>query len=142
MQPCTSKKHYPWNSNNGFTLIEVMIGIMIFTVGILGVTALTMQAYRSYSTSRQSTREVNRTAISVEMLKHAGYFNDNVLQDDDDKAGTDPFYAPGTGNDVEYRVQDNAVVSGTKLIVMQNDQASANPTAPAYTIFYTKPEIR
>lgn len=142
MQPCAAQKHHPWNNNSGFTLIEVMIGIVIFTVGILGVTALTMQAYRSYSTSRQCTREVNRTAVSVESLKHAGYSNDNVLQDDDDKAGMDPFYAPGTGNDVEYRVQDNAVVSGTKLIVMQNDQVSANPTAPAYTIFYTKPEIR
>jgi Tfp pilus assembly protein PilV len=142
MQPCTSPKQRPWDNSNGFTLIEALIGILVFTVGILAVSAMAIQANKTYSTSRQSTREVNRTALSVEPLKHAGYSNDNVLQDDDDKAGTDPFYAPGTGNEVEYRVQDNAVVSGTKLIVMQNDQVSDNPTVPAYTIFYTKPEIR
>jgi Tfp pilus assembly protein PilV len=142
MQPCTSKNRPPWNGNSGFTLIEALIGILVFTVGILGVSTMAIQANRTYSTSRQSTREVNLTALSVEPLKYTGYSNDNVLQDDDDKAGTDPFYAPGTGNDVAYRVQDNAVVSGTKLIVMQNAKVSDKPNVPAYTIFYTKPEIR
>lgn len=142
MQPCPSQNQRPWDNSNGFTLLEALIGILIFTVGILAVSGMAIQANKTYSTSRQSTREVNRTALGVEPLKHAGYSNDNVLQDDDQKAGTDPFYAPGTGTDVQYRVQDNVVVSGTKLIVMQNAKVSDNLAVPAYTIFYTKPEIR
>jgi prepilin-type N-terminal cleavage/methylation domain-containing protein len=134
-------KHCPAKTNDGFTLIEVMFALFIFTVGVLGVTAMTVQSNLSYSASRQSTREVNRTTMGVEDLKYAGYSNDNVLQDEAEKGGV-PFYAPGSSNHVAYQVQDNAVVTGTKLIVVQNKQVSRNAAASAYTIYYTKPEIR
>lgn len=120
----------------GFTLIETLLSLLIFTVGILAVMTMTSNGLSAYSRSRTSTAEVNRTCINLEVLKEARYENSDVFKDTE----TTP-----TGNDgatVSYNNTDDAVVAGTKLIVMQNNAIKGGSGSDGtYALYFTKPFV-
>lgn len=122
--------------DQGFTLIETMIGLLIFTVGILAVCTMTSTAIKGYTFARTNTTQVNRTTANTEALKHVGYENDNVFSTD----GTETNVQGSEGAVLSYADSDNVVVDGTKLIVMQNSEIKGG--SGDYTLYYTKPFIR
>jgi prepilin-type N-terminal cleavage/methylation domain-containing protein len=121
--------------SEGFTLIETMIALLLFTVGILAVMTMTLSAINGFTRSRITSTEVNRTALNMETLKMVNY-NDTTIF-----AGVD---SSPTGSDsatVAYKDDNNAVVSGTKLITMRNSELKGSGDGNTYEVYYTKPLI-
>jgi prepilin-type N-terminal cleavage/methylation domain-containing protein len=111
----------------GFTLIETMIALLIFTIGIMAVMTMTITAMNGYSRSRISTTEVNRTCLNLEGVKQAGYTELGVFSG----------IQGGIYNDAE-----DAVVRGTRLVVMQNNAIKGSGVGGAYQVYYTKPLVQ
>lgn len=124
--------------DQGFTLIETMIGLLIFTIGILAVCSMTSTAIKGYVFARTNTVQVNRTTANTEALKHVGYENSNVFSTD----GTQTSVQGSDGTVISYGDNDGVVVAGTKLIVMKNSEIKGAEPDGTYTLYYTKPLIR
>lgn len=56
--------------SHGFTLVELLVAILIFAVGIVGVAKLQMAAVASNSFSLQLTEAVNVTQDTIERFKN------------------------------------------------------------------------
>lgn len=129
-------KHVSKHSDKGFTLIETMIGLVVFSVGILAVCTMTIVAINAYNTARTNTTQVNRTTANTEALKQVAYENSNVFS----AVGTDTSVQGDEGAVLSYSDTDGVVVRGTKLIVMQNNKIKGG--SGNYTLYYTKPIIQ
>lgn len=126
------------NGKQGFTLIEVLIGLFLFTFGILAVMAMTITAMHGYIRSRISNTEVNRTTLNVEVLKHAGYTGKDKIFEGEEGDGN-PLGSDGDA--VGYAYENDAVVRGAKFITMQNDEIKGNGVGGVYEVYYLKPAI-
>lgn len=121
--------------NKGFTLIETLIGLMVFSIGTLAVMALTIGSMNDFANARTGNLEINKTALQLESLKHTGY-RDNLFFDPG--ASTLPVVG-SDGAYMDYSYMDDAIVRGTKLIALQNTKIkSANGLTNNLTFFYTK----
>ena len=121
--------------SDGFTLLESMIAMFVFTFGVMAVFSMTANSMSNFSRSRSTSVEVNRTASNLEVLKDAGYNNSNIFQGSE---------IPAPGNDgamVVYTDMDNAVIFETKLIVMQNNKIKGSGAGGNYEVYYIKPLI-
>lgn len=122
--------------NQGFTLLETLIGLLVFTIGILAVSTMTTWAIKGYTVSRTNTAEVNRTTANTEALKQVNYGNSDVFS----ATGTSTAVQGSEGEVLNYADTDDVVVLGTKLIVVQNNQINGGDGN--YTLYYTKPVIQ
>lgn len=136
MQSFLTMKNVSAKSDKGFTLIETMIGLAVFSIGILAVCTMTSTAIKGYTTARVNTTQVNRTTANTEALKQVGYENSNVFS----AVGTDTAVQGSEGTVLSYADTDGVVVRGTKLIVMQNTKIKGG--SGNYTLYYTKPIIQ
>ena len=136
MKPSLTMQTVSSAHDQGFTLIETIIGLLIFTIGILAVCSMTSTAIKGYVFARTNTTQVNRTTANTEALKHAGYENSNVFSTD----GTQTSVQGSDGTVISYGDNDDVVVAGTKLIVMENSKIKG--ASGEYTLYYTKPLIR
>lgn len=114
-------------SDRGFTLIEILVALVLFALGIVGVMSMVATAMSGYSRSRISTTEVNRTCLNLEAVKQAGYKALDVFS--------------GIQGGI-YDNSENTIVRGTRLIVMQNDAIKGSGEGGTYQIYYTKPHIQ
>lgn len=57
-------------NNKGFTLIELFVALIIFAVGIVGVTKMQMAAVASNSHSLQLTQALNIAEDQIERMKN------------------------------------------------------------------------
>lgn len=83
LQPTVSKKNN-LNHQSGFTLIEVLVGITILTIGLLGVAKMQISAIRGNSMSSCTSAALSLAEEKMEGLMVTS-FNDASL--DDDEAG-------------------------------------------------------
>lgn len=58
------------NDNKGFTLVELFVALLIFSVGIVGVVKLQLAAVASNSFSLQLTQALNIAGDRIERLKN------------------------------------------------------------------------
>ena len=81
------------NSENGFTLMEVLIAVAIFSIGILGVAALQSGSIKGNTSARGATDIAVIASDCLEMLRSLPYDDPaldadvgvfNLAQDDDD----------------------------------------------------------
>lgn len=77
----------PIDNQAGFTLIEVLIAVFIFTVGILSVNAMQIASIKGNFSSNRISQSTSWATGQVEYLLGLDY-NDTDL-DDDDGDGTD-----------------------------------------------------
>ena len=125
---------HPGNSH-GFTLIETLIAILIFSVGIMAVMSLTVSSMNSFTRSRNNCVEVHRTTLNLEALKEAGYDNGNIF------TGAQVAPAGTDGQTVSYNDINDTVVIETKLISIQNNIVRGVGPNGNYELYYTKPFI-
>lgn len=59
--------------DHGFTLLEVLVGIMVFIVSLLGLIAVTTSVIRGNAFSQQVTTATNLAQEEMEVLKREGF---------------------------------------------------------------------
>ena len=74
-------------NQRGFTLVELLIALFIFAVGILGVATMQTTSIQGNSKGRRISEASNLAADRIEMFMSLDY--DNPILDDDDGDGTD-----------------------------------------------------
>lgn len=95
---------------SGFTLIEAMIGVFVFAVGILAVMSLQNSSIHSNALARDTTEGAAFAADMVETLRTLDYEIDADLAD-----GT---HAPPSSDrySVSYTIQRDAIIDNTMLM--------------------------
>ncbi len=73
---------------NGFTIIEVMIVIAIFSIGILGAMSMQTKAVSTNASTRKSTLAVEYATDTMERLMHVGTSDRDKYKVDDDGDGS------------------------------------------------------
>ena len=123
------------NSGNehGFTLIEVVIAMAIFSIGILGVAAMQTTAAGGNSSARRVTNIANVAADHVERLISLPYNHASLNNGSHTGPGA-------TDYSVTWTVTDDTPVTGTKTLRV-TVQAQAIDTAKTVTIQQIKADI-
>jgi type IV pilus assembly protein PilV len=78
---------YTLANQNGFTLVEVMVALAIFTIGILGVNAMQLAAIKGNATANVISQATTWASDRVEILSGLNY-TDSDLDDADGDGNT------------------------------------------------------
>jgi len=117
------------NTEEGFTLIEVLISIVVLAIGLLSLNAMQMTAMNGNAGAVRLTGGVNWASDRVETLLNLPY-NDTLLDsgthdpendgaDNDSDGTTDEDDEDGVvGYQVEWTVQDDTPLAGSKTITV------------------------
>ena len=91
----------------GFTLIETIIAVFVFTVGVLAAASMQISSINGNSTAQSLTQGANVAANQVENLRPLDYMTDADL--------TEGAHGPiQNGNyTITYNVQRDAIVRNT-----------------------------
>jgi len=126
----------PKHTNRGFTLIETLFAMLVFSIGIMAVMTLTLDSMNGFIQSGITTTEVNRTTLNIESLKQTRYEDGGVFRGvASAPVGTDGFT-------VGYNDANNMVVMDTKLITIQNNAVRGIGVGGNYELYYVKPVIQ
>jgi len=133
--------------SSGFTLVEVLIAMFIFSVGILGMGAMQVRAIQGNSHARQISEATNIAADQIEMiagLTYTSLFTDPSLNDDvppNGNAGLNSVSAPDestTTADGRYQifwnVADDYPLANSKTIRVIVRQMGQTKTVSLETI--------
>ena len=101
------KKSNMLPNNNGFTLVEVMIGMAIFIIGYLAVASMQMVAINGDAGARKTTEAATLAADRLETLMILPY--ENIP---DNGSATEGAY------EVSWQVDENTLLPGTKTITI------------------------
>ncbi len=104
-------------SQKGFTILEVMIAIAIFAIGILGVIKMQIASQRGNTSARTITQGTTYTQDRIEILMSFPY--SNAINN----AGVTvvpPFADPTSGEiyNITYTITDNNPITNTKQIAI------------------------
>src|SRR6056297_700438 len=116
--------HYRVKQNSGFTLLEVLIALVIFAVGILGVATMQISSIQGNSKGRQISEASSLAADRIEMFIDVDYVKwvdvggdgtaglDDVGANADDRADLD-----GDGqDDIFWNIAEDFPLPNTKTI--------------------------
>lgn len=133
------------NNNRGFSLVEVLVALTIFAIGILAVAQMQYISMSADSSSAATTESAMITQEIAEALRQMDYESPDMLDLTADAAGgldsaavpTSPpsagtsdylFATPNNRYTAYYNVQDNSPYTDTKtirIIVLWNDKSFA-----------------
>ena len=108
----TKQKTFPGTGEKGFTLIEALIALAIFSIGILGVAAMQVTAINSNAVAHVQTDATGKAVDWMERLHGREYTSENTHAD-----LTNGNHGPVT--DGAYRITWNVSdgpINETKLI--------------------------
>jgi len=94
----------------GFTLIETMIGLLVFTIGITAAATMQISAIKGNSNARQLTEAGSITADKVERLRPLSYVDDSELVEGSHTLADEQDYA------VTYNIQRDVLLEDTMSI--------------------------
>ena len=100
-------------SENGFTLIEVLIAITVFAIGVLAVISMQTAAVGSNARAVQITRGVTVAADRIETILSLPYSHADLT------AAGSPHTATAQDFTLSWTVTDNSPIIGVKRIALQ-----------------------
>jgi len=100
----------PQRGSQGFTLLEVLIALAIFSVGILAVGALQINSANTNTGARIHTEESTWVTDQIERLTAQDYDNADLIAGDHEVV-----QGPYT---IQWTVADDSPVAGAKRIVV------------------------
>jgi type II secretion system protein I len=115
-------------SHHGFTLIEVLIAMAIFSIGILAVGTMQVSSTNSNAAARIQTEEYTWVVDQIERLTGLDY-NDPALNAGGHSIARTPYT-------VSWTVADDQPVNGAKRIAVTAD--GSHRRARALTIEFIK----
>ncbi len=128
------------HDNQGFTLIEIMVAMVIIAIGMLSVAALQTTATKGNISANRSTRAFTWCSDRMEVLMRLPYTDPNLV-------GAPPpgvTYAPaqivdGIDNDHDGRIDEGGESGniGIAWTVVDNDGVAPNPPEFTKTITVT-----
>ncbi len=112
----------PKTGSRGFTLIEVLMAMAIFSIGILAVGTMQIQSANSNTGARIHTEESTWVVDQIERLTALDYDDGDLSEDDDHSVAQGPYT-------VSWTVVDDSPVEGSKRIAVTatGDHARAQP---------------
>jgi prepilin-type N-terminal cleavage/methylation domain-containing protein len=110
----------------GFTLIEVLIAMAIFSIGILAVGTLQITSTNSNATARIHTEEYTWVVDQIERLTGLDYDHDDLVATEPPATPLPPYSVIQGPYTVSWRVWDDTPVAGAKRIAVTAD----NPDHP------------
>jgi len=121
--------------SQGFTLIEVLIAITVFAIGILAVAMMQSHSTATNATAMTISRATTIASEQIEQLKGLDYTNSYL-----DAGGHDPGVDAGLppdpdGFDVQWVVNDNTPMDEVKQIVV-TVQSTAGPATTTTLTYY------
>lgn len=127
---------------DGLTLIEVLIAMVVFSIGILAVASMQVVSMDAISTGRMFSLNSAAAASYVEMLLLLPY-NDSALSDSDDAFDPEtPDHGPIAIDDgratVQWEIDDDFPIPGTKRIKITVRQPTKNSGVRITTLDYVK----
>lgn len=87
---------YTHQNENGFTLLEVLFALAIFSIGLLAINAMTTMVIKSNYKSKNLTTAVHLAQNKLDALK-AGSYGDVDNASLPDETGLDPQEVAGAG---------------------------------------------
>lgn len=105
-------------SEHGFTLLEVLIAISIFAIGILGVASMQISSIRTNSSANKTTESSTYAQDKLEAFASLAY-TDASIQDTNPTVGSVTTYTETSGEyTIQWTVDDNNPVSNVKRIAL------------------------
>jgi type IV pilus assembly protein PilV len=109
------------SGSRGFTLLEVVMAMAIFSIGILAVGTMQINSANSNTGARIHTEEYTWVVGQIERLTALDYGDDALSEDDEDDAHSVP-RGPYT---VSWTVVDDSPIDGAKRITVTATGAHA-----------------
>ena len=134
MNKASQSKSRTVSKEAGFTLIEAVIAVAIFAIGILGAYTLQIHSTQGTTLANRVTTSANWAAYSIEELVARNY-DDDLLDDVD-----------GSGVGLNEAGLNNTTDSADGVIYVQEDGdiiykgEPGAPGTPLYTIYYNVAE--
>lgn len=133
---------FDYTTEKGLTLIEVMIALSIFTIGILAVAGMQGVSMKTIGNAHRQTHQSVSAANLIEKILTQPY-DDPLLKDRDNgyEPGVPdhgPYPMNGSPATIEWEVQDDFPVNGTKRItvtvrpIARGGTASLSPSTFQY----------
>lgn len=116
------KRHYNKATNailpstGGFTLLEVMIALVVLSVGLLGLAALQLVAVKGNSFSSEMTYATMLAQQHAEILKGLPYTDSNLAAADEQNPHTAIGSSKGVQYSVRWTVTDNTPDTDMKTV--------------------------
>ncbi len=98
-------------NQKGMTLVEVMIALLLFTVGVLAVASLPGLSMQNAASARRGMQNSAAAGGHIEQILSMGYEDERLVDQDRGYYPQNPDHGPfaieGTNSTVEWEVQDN-----------------------------------
>jgi type IV pilus modification protein PilV len=101
------------HGNRGFTLIETLFAVAIFSIGILAVGSMQISAINNNASARMRTEATILASETVEELMSLEDYNDPLLDTDTQSASS-----PNNIYCLEWSATEDSPMTGTKTITL------------------------
>jgi len=125
-----AKKSDQKDTADGFTLIEVLIAMAIFAIGILAVASMQIKAINGNTSAKIQTAETRLAAERMERLVGLPYDHEDLNQLNNPHQGVDDIYT------IVWNVTDDDPIAGTKTIRLL--VTGSNPNAKLVSLNFIK----
>ena len=119
----------------GFTLVEVMLAVAIFAIGILAIASMQIGATNANSSAYRLTERISLAEARIESLLSLPYGHPDLAQ------GNHQDPRPPAGYVITWNVVDNAPVANSKTLSVSSSYQGRDGVPRIITLTYVKPSI-
>jgi len=141
MQPRELQKNH---SQNGFTIIEVLIAMAVFSIGILGVAAMQTASVKGNASAQGVTSIAVYATDRLEKLMVLPYNNDAISNGDHSiAAGNLTLTTDGIDNDFDGFIDEGGETGPLTISwTVTDDQPILNTKTVVVTVQHASPSVR